>query len=156
MKVEQMMSRDVKSCRDDEMLVRAVQLMWEADIGCVPVLDRSGGLAGVITDRDCVMAAYHEGRRLDEVMIRNVMTRKVQKCEPTDTLETAAQTMKKAQVRRLPVVNKKGVLVGMIALTDLGRAAEAEPNQRVREQYITQVEHALAAVGTPRNGAARA
>lgn len=150
MKVEQMMSRSVHSCRDNEPLLRAVELMWKHDIGCVPVLDTNGGLAGVITDRDCVMAAYHQGKRLDEVMIRSAMTRKVATVQPTDTLEAAATTMKKAQVRRLPVVNKKGALVGMIALTDLSRAAESEPNQKVREQYITTVETALSAVGTPR------
>ncbi len=156
MKVEQMMSRDVKTVRDNDALVRAVQLMWEHDIGCVPVLDEQSGLVGVITDRDCVMAAFHQGRRLDEMFVKSAMTKKVQACQPTDTLETAAAIMKKNQVRRLPVVNKKGVLVGMLALTDLSRHAEHEPNQRVREQYMTQVEHALAAVGTPRVMNARA
>ena len=153
MKVEQMMARDVKNVRDDEPLVRAVQLMWEHDIGCLPVLDRQGGLVGMITDRDAVMAAYHQGKRLDEIIIRGVMSQKVQSCQPTDSLESAAATMKKAQVRRLPVVNKKGVLVGMLALTDLSRYADGEPNQRVREQYVHQVEQALTAVGKPRDSA---
>jgi CBS domain-containing protein len=150
MKIEQMMSRDVKSCRDREQLVKAVQLMWEHDIGSVPVLDDSGTLVGIITDRDCVMAAYTQGRRLDEIDIRTVMSGQVQTCQPTDTLESAAMAMKKAQVRRLPVVDKKNRLVGMVSLTDLSRAAESEPNQRVREQYMHQVELALAAVGRPR------
>jgi len=150
MKIEQLMSRDVQSCRDADMLVQAVKKMWESDIGCVPVVDANGGLVGVITDRDCVMACYHQGRRLDEILIREVMSRKLVTCQPTDSLETAAATMKKAQVRRLPIVNKKGVLVGMVALTDLSRAAESEPNQRVREGYMREVELALAEVGRPR------
>ncbi len=150
MKIEQLMSRDVKSCRDVEPLVKAVQLMWEHDIGCVPVIDANGALVGVITDRDCVMAAFTQGRRLDEIAIGSAMSKKLVTCQPTDSLETAAMAMKKAQVRRLPIVNKKGHLVGMVALTDLSRAAESEPNQRVREGYMREVELALAEVGRPR------
>ena len=145
-----MMSRDVKSCRDREPLVKAAQLMWEHDIGSVPVIDDSGGLVGIITDRDCVMAAYTQGRRLDEIMIRTVMSKNPHTCQPSDTLENAAMMMKKAQVRRLPVVDKKGKLMAMVSLTDLSRAAEQEPNQRVREQYMHQVEQTLAAAGRPR------
>ena len=156
MRVEQLMSRDVKSCNESDPLVKAVQLMWERDIGCVPVLDAKGGLTGVITDRDCVMAAMMQGRRLDEIEVGTVMSRKVVTCQPGDTLETAAMAMKKAQVRRLPIVDKQGKVVGMIALTDLSRAAEREPNQRVREEFMREVEMTLAEVGRPRASPVRA
>ncbi|MBL8954276.1 MAG: CBS domain-containing protein [Myxococcaceae bacterium] len=156
MKIEQLMSRGVQSCSEGDPLVKAVQLMWERDIGCVPVLDKAGAVAGVITDRDCVMAAFMQGRRLDEIEVGTVMSRKVVTCQPTDSLEVAATAMKKALVRRLPVVNKKGALVGMVALTDLSRAAEREPNQRVREELMREVELALAEVGRPRASPVRA
>ena len=153
MKVEQMMSRDVKTCGEGEPLVRAVQLMWEHDVGAVPVVDQQGMVVGMITDRDCCMAAYTQGRRLDEIVVRSAMSTKVQTCAPGDTLETVTQMMKRAQVRRVPVVDKKNKLVGMISLCDLSRAAEKEPNQRVREQYMQQVEGTLATVTKPRTSA---
>jgi CBS-domain-containing membrane protein len=150
MKVDQMMSRDVKTCRTTDTLVRPSQLMWEHDIGSVPVLDDKGALVGMITDRDICMAAYTQGRRLDEIAVGAVMSQNVQTCSPTDTLETAAASMKRHQLRRLPVVSARRELVGIISLPDLSRAAEAEPNQRTREQYINQVETTLAAVARPR------
>jgi CBS domain-containing protein len=149
-KVEQMMSRDVKVCRVGDTLQKPVQLMWEHDVGCVPVVDDAGVLVGMVTDRDCVMAAYTQGRPLFEIPVGTVMASQIQTCVATDTLETAATVMKRAQVRRLPVVNKRRELVGIISLIDLSRAAEREPNQRVREQFMYQVELTLAAVGKPR------
>src|SRR5689334_19777740 len=126
MKVEQMMTRDVKTCSEHETLVCAVKLMWEHDIGSVPVVDKDGTVIGMITDRDCVMAAYTQGRRLDEVTVRSAMSGKLIACNPQDTLESATTAMKRAQVRRLPVIDKKAKLVGTLSLGDLSRAAENE------------------------------
>jgi CBS domain-containing protein len=153
MKVEQIMSREVKTCVPEDTLNRAAQLMWEHDVGCVPVVSH-GTVVGVITDRDICMAAYTQGRRLDEVSVASVMSSQVQSCTPGDTLETASAVMKRHQLRRLPVVKTKGELVGVVSISDLTRGAEAEPNQRVREQYLHQVESTLAAVTRPR-GAVR-
>ncbi|MBK7862783.1 MAG: CBS domain-containing protein [Archangiaceae bacterium] len=150
MKVEQMMTRDVKTCSESETLVKAVQLMWEHDIGAVPVVDDAGKVVGMITDRDCVMAAYTQGKCLHEVQVRSAMSSQVQTCQSSDSIENVTASMKRAQVRRLPVLDKKNKLVGMVSLCDLSRAAANEPNQRQREQYMQQVELTLAAVAKPR------
>ena len=73
MKVEQLMSRDVKTCQATEMLNRAAQLMWENDCGCVPVVDEDGRAVGMITDRDVCMAAYTQGRLLDALPVASAM-----------------------------------------------------------------------------------
>ena len=149
MKVEQLMSRDVKTCTPEDRLNRAAQLMWEHDVGCVPVVS-NGIVVGVITDRDVCMAAYTQGRALHEIPVGQVMVAQVQTCTPGDTLETASAVMKRHQVRRLPVVRPNRELAGILSMADLTRGAEAEPNQRVREQYLHQVEATLAAVTRPR------
>jgi CBS domain-containing protein len=149
MKVEQIMSRDVKVCAPEDTLNRAAQLMWEHDIGCVPVVS-NGHVVGVITDRDICMAAYTQGRRLDQIPVSAVMCSSVQTCTPGDTLEIASAVMKRHQVRRLPVVRQNREVVGVVSITDLTRGAESEPNQRVREQYLHQVESTLSAVTRPR------
>jgi len=85
--------------------------------------------------------------------VSGVMSTQLQTVSPTDNLEIATSIMKRAQVRRLPVIDKKRQLVGVVSLADLTRAAEAEPNQRVREQYQHTIEGTLATIGRPRNGA---
>jgi len=67
MKVEQIMTRIVHTCSENDTLNRAAQLMWENDCGCVPVIhggNGSGAVVGVVTDRDVCMGAYTQGRLL--------------------------------------------------------------------------------------------
>jgi CBS domain-containing protein len=155
MKIEEVMSREVKTCRANDSLVRAAQLMWEHDIGCVPVVDDGAAAIGMITDRDICMAAYTQGRRLDEITVGSVMSTGVKVCDPSDTLESVAASMKRHQVRRLPVLANQRV-VGFVSLSDLSRVAEREPDARMRDRYIQHVETTLAAVGRPRAANVRA
>ena len=67
MKVSQLMTKDVATCRADEPVSRAAQIMWDHDCGCVPVVDDAGHIQGMITDRDICMAAFTQGKRLDEM-----------------------------------------------------------------------------------------
>jgi len=64
MKVEQLMTRDVKVCAESDTLNRAAELMWNSDCGCVPVIsiNGEGKVVGVITDRDIAMAALEMHR----------------------------------------------------------------------------------------------
>jgi CBS domain-containing protein len=65
MRVEQLMTREVKVCTEADTLNRAAQLMWDSDCGCIPMISAhgDGGLIGVVTDRDIAMAAYTQGNR---------------------------------------------------------------------------------------------
>ena len=119
MKVEQLMSRDVKTCQATEMLNRAAQLMWENDCGCVPVVDEDGRAVGMITDRDVCMAAYTQGRPLDALPVASAMARDLRSCHATDTIVEAESIMRAAQVRRLPVVDPEGTLLGIVSRRDL-------------------------------------
>ena len=68
MKVEQIMSRPALTCAVRDFANRAAQLMWDADIGCVVVLDEER-IAGIITDRDLCMAAYTRGVPLQQIVV---------------------------------------------------------------------------------------
>ena len=74
MKVQDVMTRNVAACGVDESLNRAAQLMWECDCGSIPVLDASGSVCGMLTDRDICMAAYTQGLPLTQIPVRNVMS----------------------------------------------------------------------------------
>jgi CBS domain-containing protein len=123
MKVQDLMTRNPQVCRDDERLAAAVRIMWEHDCGSVPVVDAKGALTGIVTDRDACMASYTRGQRLDEITVRSAMAQTPVTCRLEDPVEVAEAAMQKNQVHRLPVVDGKGQLVGIISSNDLLRMA---------------------------------
>lgn len=128
MLVKQLMTRQVTSCRPGDDLSRTAQLMWDSDCGCLPVCvgDGANRVAGVITDRDICMSALFQGKPLREMHVADAMSTQAQTCRPGDSLADAERLMREAQIRRLPVVDSEGSLVGMITLADLAREAERE------------------------------
>ncbi len=119
MKVEQIMNRGVKSCRPQDPLNKAAQIMWEEPCGAVPVVDDQRRPVGFLTDRDICMAAYTQGKPLEELRVEMAMAHKVVSCTTEDELGHAAQLMQRKRTRRLPVVNRDGALVGLLSLDDL-------------------------------------
>jgi CBS domain-containing protein len=137
-KVEDIMTREVHSCTRSQPLGEPARIMWEHDCGCVPVLesDGSGRVVGMITDRDVCMAAYTKGRPLDQIGIEEVMSRRLVTCGPRDDVKEAEAAMQRAQVRRLPVVDADGRLLGLVALADLAGAAAG--SQSTRKGAVTK------------------
>lgn len=117
MKVRDAMTRNVKCCTPDTNLAAAIELMWKADCGVLPVVD-NGKLAGIITDRDISIALGTRNRRASEVTVRDVATRQVETCAPEAELSSALAIMRRAKVRRLPVT-ENGKLEGILALNDI-------------------------------------
>lgn len=70
MKVQDIMTADVETCRLDDTLDRPAAIMWERDCGVVPVVDDESRIVGMLTDRDICMAAYTQGRPLPEIRCR--------------------------------------------------------------------------------------
>jgi len=131
MQVEQVMSHQVKSCRASDTLATAARIMWDHDIGAVPVVADGGRPVGVVTDRDICMAACFSNLPLSAMPVGEHMSRKVFSVEPGASVEAAEQLMAEKQVRRLPVVGFEGELVGMITMSDLARAAVESHRQEV-------------------------
>jgi CBS domain-containing protein len=123
MKVQDIMTREVLTVGADATLNEALALMWSLDVGAVPVLDPDRRCVGVVTDRDVAMALYLHGELPAQIPVREVMSRQVYGCSPEDGLGTAEARMREHQIRRLPVVDPAGRLVGILALADLARAA---------------------------------
>jgi CBS domain-containing protein len=122
MKIAQMMTRDVKTCRQHDMLDRAAQLMWDHDIGSLPVVDASGQVVGMVTDRDACMAAYMQAQPLHRVPVTVAMTNHVVTCRPDDTDVAAARLMAKHKIHRIPVVDDDQKPIGVVSLNDLALA----------------------------------
>jgi CBS domain-containing protein len=151
MKVEQVMQCDVKTCRADDTLNTAAQLMWNHDCGCVPVVDGDGHVVGMLTDRDICMAAYTRGMPLDGVQVQDAMSRRVSACQPQDALADAERMMRDNQVHRLPVIDAGGHIVGIVSLNDLAQEAGRETMTKKRAITFGEVGETLAAVRRPRS-----
>jgi len=142
------MSKQVKSCSPEDTLDAAARLMWDNDCGCVPVCTRDGldRAVGVITDRDICMAAMFQGKPLRDLRVSDAMCKKLQICGPRDSLGEAERIMREARIRRLPVVDEQGGLIGMITLADLAREAARERTTARQEITETEVGDTLAAI----------
>lgn len=154
MRVDQIMTKQVSCCSPDKTLAEAAQLMWDHDCGCLPVCTGNGAsrVAGVITDRDICMSALFNGKPLYELRVSDAMSRQLQTCRPGDAVADAEKTMRQARIRRLPVIDEQGALLGMISLADLAREAAREnmfPTQEITE---TEVGDTLAAICQPGAG----
>jgi len=125
MLVEALMTRPAHHCHEHDMLDVAARLMWEHDCGCVPVLDGSGELVGIVTDRDVCMAAYTRGLPLAAIRVDATMAHTLIVCRPEETVSAALRRMEAHDVRRLPVVGAHGQLVGILSLADVVRARPA-------------------------------
>ena len=147
MLVEQLMNRPAITCRPHDSCHVAAGLMWEHDCGSLPVVGDDGSVCGMITDRDISMAAYLRQLPLSEMQVQEVMARDVFVCHPGDPLGVAEKVMSQCQVRRLPVVNPNGHVVGVLSLNDLAREAEQEGGRRRPDVSDVDVSRTLAAIG---------
>lgn len=132
MKVNELMTREVDTCLSDSPLARAAQLMWEKDHGSVAVIDGQARPVGMITDRDVCMGAYTTGSSLWDVPVSRSMSHPVVVVGQDDDVEEAERLMREKMVRRLPVVDGDGKLVGILSLSDLARAEPTDARQRTR------------------------
>jgi CBS domain-containing protein len=119
MKVKDLMTNDVKRCSPETNLAEAARIMWEGDCGAVPVTDERDHIIGVITDRDICIAAATRPRSEGEIPVRDVISAAAYTCAPSDDVRAALETMKARKVRRLPVVDQGGRLVGIVSIHDI-------------------------------------
>jgi len=148
MKVSELMTRDVVSCKMDHPLSCSAKIMWDHDCGCVPIVDDEQRVVGMITDRDICMGALSRGQPLHEIHVGHAATTSVI-CVPQDaSLETAEALMRKHQIRRLPVVDRESKLVGIVSMNDIARHMEATTTRSnaLSGDLIAQT---LAAIGAP-------
>lgn len=150
MKVRDLMTSDVKHCGVSDSLNSAAQIMWENDCGCVPVVDEQTRVVGILTDRDICMAAYTQGLPLAAASVANAMASAVQTCQPGETLAAALKKMRTYRVRRLPVVDEDGRLIGIISLNDVAREGERERLAKLKTRQVkdSEIAQALGAICT--------
>ena len=117
-KCREVMTKDPASCSASETVTKVAGLMKQHDVGSVPVVE-SDRLVGIVTDRDIVLKIVAGGRNPEQATVKEAMTPNPVSCKEDDDLEYALRVMKERQVRRMPIVDGRGRLTGIIAQADV-------------------------------------
>jgi CBS domain-containing protein len=134
MKVKEIMIRDVKCCHPGNNLEQAAEIMAKGDCGVLPVLDESGHLLCMITDRDICIALGACNRRPSEVRVSEVTSARYFACNADEDILSALETMATQAVRRLPVLDKEKRLAGILSMDDI--VLYAKPNSEVSFEEV--------------------
>lgn len=120
MKVNELMTRDVTLIAPDRSIQDAARIMAELDVGALPVGD-GDRLVGMISDRDIVIRAVYDGKG-PETPVREAMSEGVRYCFEDEEVSHVVSNMGEQKIRRLPVLNRKKRLIGIVSLGDLATA----------------------------------
>lgn len=126
-RAHELMTRRVASVHPATSVGRAARVMEDCDCGALPVLNDSGVLIGIVTDRDIAIRLVARGRDARDAIVADCMTERVVACYANESLLECMRQMAQHQVRRMPIVDERGRLVGIIAQGDLARHAGREP-----------------------------
>lgn len=120
LQARKLMTPDPRCCSPEDPVSIAAELMAEADCGALPVTDPgTQRIVGILTDRDLAIRVLAAKLRSDEVRVRDVMSCGVVCCHPENDIEDVQHLMRTHRVRRIPVVDKDGSVVGIISQADL-------------------------------------
>ena len=150
MRVEEIMSTQLETCRAEDSLQTAGQSMWDHDIGLLPVVTADGRLTSVITDRDIAMAACICGKPLGEIKVSEVMSKRLVKVLPSDDLQRTEERMRAEQVHRIPVVDSANFLKGIITINDLAYYLRRHKPANGGGVTSERVARTVAAISAPR------
>ena len=144
MQIAEVMTPGPICCTPETTVAEAARLMWEGDCGVLPVVSERA-LKGVVTDRDLFIALATRDAKASELAVGSVMHDAPITCTPRDDVHQAMGKMKTHRVRRLPVVDKDGTLVGIVSMNDLllTAAPESKMGEKVVDTLQTISEHQL-------------
>ena len=124
--IREVMTANPSSVEPTTPVAEVARLMQQENVGSVPVVEE-GRLVGTITDRDVTIRVVAEGRDPQSTNVGDVASRDLVTIDPQQNLDEALRLMAQHQVRRLPVVEEDGRLVGIVAQADV--ATEAPPDE---------------------------
>jgi len=119
MKVREVMTKKASFCGPESTLEEASFLMRKNNCGFLPVVGDGGNVIGVITDRDICIALGTRNRKPSDVRVWDVMPHKLFTCMEGDDIHCALKSLRGGRVRRLPVIDRDGSLVGVLSIDDV-------------------------------------
>ena len=131
--INELMSSNPATVESSSTVAEAAQIMKKEDVGLVPVVEGER-LVGTLTDRDISIRVVAEGRDPQSTSVSDVASSDVVTIDPQQGLDEALRLMAEHQVRRLPVVEEDGRLVGVVAQADVAQHADASQTGRLVEE----------------------
>ena len=138
MKAQDIMTPHPVCVTPETRIQEAAQMMRDQDIGMLPVIENDGSkhLVGVVTDRDIAIRHVAEGHGSSDCPVKEAMSEKVTTASPGADVNEVLKLMSREQVRRIPIVDERGDLVGVVAQADL--VLHAEDDRKV-ERTIEEI-----------------
>ena len=137
MKCREVMTENPVCCLPNDSVSQAARVMRREHIGPVPVVndDRTRELIGIVTDRDLAIKVVAESRDPNRTTVADVMTHTIVVCREDDSLSSAIAAMEEYQIRRIPVIDQGGRIVGIISQADVAtRVYETEQSAEMVEE----------------------
>lgn len=132
--ISSIMTANPATSQIDTPLQRVAQLMVDNDCGLIPIVDADNKPIGTVTDRDIAIRIVAAGKDAVQATAKDAMSTPCNTVLATSTLEQAVKAMSGAKVRRVPVVDESGQLVGIVAIADLVKAGKEQATEQVVKQ----------------------
>jgi CBS domain-containing protein len=121
--IRNLMTENPCSIDADKSVAYAAKMMRDEDVGLAPIVE-GDKLIGTLTDRDIAVRVVAEGKDPSQTTVREVASTNIVTIDPQQDMDEALRLMAKHQVRRLPVVEEDGKLVGIVAQADVAREGD--------------------------------
>jgi CBS domain-containing protein len=131
--IRELMTANPCSIDADKSVSYAAKMMKDEDVGLAPIVE-GDKLVGTVTDRDIAIRVVAEGKDPESTTVREIASTQLVTIDPQQSLDEALRLMAQHQVRRLPVVEEDGRLVGVVAQADVAREGEDTKTGQVVEQ----------------------
>ena len=132
-KIRDVMTSNPSSVEPSTPVQQVATLMRDQDVGPIPIVEK-GTVTAIVTDRDIVLNVVAEGKDPSSTTVGEIASRDLITVDPEQTLDEALRLMAKHQVRRLPVCEEDGRLVGIVAQADIARAGDDQRTGEVVEE----------------------
>jgi CBS domain-containing protein len=132
-KIRDVMTSNPKSVEPSTPVQQVATLMRDEDVGPIPIVE-NGTVTAIVTDRDIVLNVVAEGKDPSSTTVGEIASRDLITVDPEQTLDEALRLMARRQVRRLPVVEEDGRLVGIVAQADIARLGKDKKTGEIVEE----------------------
>jgi CBS domain-containing protein len=140
MKAQDIMARDPRCVTPRTSIQEAARLMKSEDVGALPVVESDGSrtLVGIVTDRDIAIRAVADGRDIGSVTVRDVMSNSAKTANASDDVDEVMKVMGREQVRRIPIVDDRNQLVGIVSQADFVLKAKSDARSERTVEKISE------------------
>ena len=140
MKAQEIMAKDPRCVTPQTSIQEAARLMKSEDVGALPVVESDGSkrLVGMVTDRDITIRVVADGRDTRSTTVRDAMSQGATTARADDNVDDVMKVMGREQIRRIPIVDDRQELVGIVSQADVVRKASSDKRAENAVEKISE------------------